>query len=282
MKRNKWVFLLDAGLFLGVCGLESKVLTGVPAHEWLGTVFAVALLVHLLLQWPWVESQFRRLFSPGAIRARINYFLNAAIFICMAAAMVSGFMISEYVLPRNGRQLDDSIAWHTIHGNTGHAIMFLAGLHVALNWDWIVAAIRGRAKTRPALEVSVRRLARTRRHFWYGDLRRLGVLLFVTGLVAIGTFGMQRVLIASGWTENDAYAATRRATENGAMPLPPRSASTENRTMGAIVSDSLHQGRFVYDSRHPSLSHGYPAFIATIVIVCVMAVAGRKVLKLRL
>ncbi len=283
MNRNRRILWLDIGLFLAVCALESKILTGVPAHEWLGALFALTIVIHLLLQWSWVELQFRRLFTRGALRARFNYFLNTAIFLCTIAAIVSGFMISEYVLPISGRQLNDSFAWHTIHGNTGHAIMFLAGLHLALNWDWVVATVRGRLKARPALEGPGLAVPSARRLVTFRNIRRLGVLILVSGVVAVGTYGFKRALIEGEFVDNDAYAVTRRATVSGALPLPtePESANRPARRED-LQPDTLRRGRLLLDARHPSFRHGYPAFVATVVIIGLMTVVGRKVLRIRL
>ena len=68
-------------------------------HEWLGVILVAALIVHLLLQWLWIASATGQLRAPRTPRIRINYSLNALLFVMMIFALASGFVISRAVLP---------------------------------------------------------------------------------------------------------------------------------------------------------------------------------------
>jgi hypothetical protein len=141
MNWNETLLVLDTALLISVCLLEAVTLTGLPAHEWLAVVFVAMLLVHILLQWPWISSRTRRLLAPRTGRTRLNYCLNLGLFIVMVATIVSGIMISEVVFPAAGRPNIGGI-WRSLHGFTTNLVVLFVGLHLGLNGDWILAAVR--------------------------------------------------------------------------------------------------------------------------------------------
>jgi cytochrome b561 len=137
MTRDRFSLWLDVALLPTVCALEVTILTGLPVHEWLGVALTVGLLVHLLLQWPWIASRTRRLAQPGSARTRINYLINLSLFVSMVATLYSGFMISRNVLPALGLDASHDRRWGRLHGFSSSAILILVGLHLALNWSWV-------------------------------------------------------------------------------------------------------------------------------------------------
>ena len=103
--------------------------------------FAAALVVHVLLQWTWITARLGRLVRPGAGRARVNVLLNLALFIAMAATIASGVMISEVAVPAVATPGAAS-PWRGFHGTATNFVVVLVGLHIAINIDWIVPAVR--------------------------------------------------------------------------------------------------------------------------------------------
>lgn len=144
--RLQLVFGLDAALLISVCALERVPFTGLTLHEWLGLAFAAGAMAHVLLSWNWIASTTRKLVSPGSGRARVNYALNFALFACMTATVFSGVLISQAAIPAlAGKPPSDPIAnfaWEDIHDRLSDMVVILAGLHLAINWNWSVAAAR--------------------------------------------------------------------------------------------------------------------------------------------
>ncbi len=259
---------LDAGLLLAVCLLEAKRLTGIPLHEWIGVGITAMIVVHLLLQWPWIESKARQMFAPGAIRTRVNYALNVVLFATMTVAVVSGVMISQFVVPLARDDTSLYLAWRELHGTSGHLLMFLAGLHLALNWDWVVAVLRGRMRVRPAAEAREEEPRAVRPVATVVDtmIRRVAILC-----IAVGAIG------GIAYAFNTAIVASRIAT-----PQDPKIRQLIAAEMNPRHADRTNLPRLVPDPRYPSLSFGLPAFAVTCGIVGVMTLVGRKVLRLRL
>jgi hypothetical protein len=114
--------------------------SGIAIHEWLTTAALVALVAHLLLSWDWIVQTTQRFIGKTSTQARINYILNWLLFIDGTVIMLSGFMISESLLPALGITLPHSFAWRSLHDLSANLFLLLLGLHTALHWSWIVDA----------------------------------------------------------------------------------------------------------------------------------------------
>jgi len=144
--RLKAAFWLDVALLISVCALEQIPFTGAIVHEWLGLAFGAMIVVHLLFAWTWIASQTRQLFPVQSGRRLINYVLNLCLFACVTAVIFSGIMISQEAIPALTKKKRTAIRsdspWGYIHDQGSNLVVALAGLHLALNWDWAIAAGR--------------------------------------------------------------------------------------------------------------------------------------------
>lgn len=143
LRRLKLAVWLDLTLLVSVCALQTVGFTGLVVHEWLGLAMVGMVLCHLLFAWSWIASQSRRLFTLESLRARINYLLNLSLFACVIAAIFSGILISQKAIPAlTGTQPAPDMDWHwdTLHNYFSSTVLILAGLHLAMNWDWVIAA----------------------------------------------------------------------------------------------------------------------------------------------
>ncbi len=129
---------LDVTLFLSICLLETVPFTGLLLHEWLGIALAALVVTHLQLSWSWI-SGFSR-FAVRSPRSLVNYFLNLGLFASVSVAIASGILVSQHVIPAFSRSSNP--AWHSVHDSVSNAVVILAGLHLAMNWDWIAATSR--------------------------------------------------------------------------------------------------------------------------------------------
>jgi hypothetical protein len=139
---TKTNLLLDLGI-LGafLVALEPK-LTGVAIHEWLSLAFAGTLIVHLLLHWKWVVSITKQFFKKLLHVSRLQLVLDTLLFVAFTTVMTSGLMISKTILPTLGIQLDHNQTFRSLHSLSADATLLLVGLHFALNWNWVVNAVK--------------------------------------------------------------------------------------------------------------------------------------------
>lgn len=143
--RLKTTFWLDVALVVSVCVLQTVRFTGLVLHEWLGLAVILMALAHLLFSWSWIATQSRRFFTLQTARERINYLLNLVLFAVVTAAIFSGILISQKAIPAlTGAKAAIGMDWRWdwLHTQFGGAVLMFAGLHVAINLDWLFAAVR--------------------------------------------------------------------------------------------------------------------------------------------
>lgn len=141
--RLKTAFWLDMALFVSVAALQEVPFTGLVLHEWLGIGMIGMVFAHLLLSWSWIASQSRRFFARQSLRGRINYVLNLVFFVILTAVIFTGILISQKAVPLvagTKAALDPEWRWDWIHNRFSTLVLIVAGLHVAINWDWVLAA----------------------------------------------------------------------------------------------------------------------------------------------
>jgi cytochrome b len=141
--RLKVTFCLDVAMLISICALQTVRFTGLVLHEWLGLAMVAMVLAHLLFAWSWIASQTRRLFTLPSIRARINYLLNLSLFAALTAVIFSGMLISQKAIPTlTGMKAPPAMDWRwdTLHNQFSDIVLMLAGFHLAINWEWTLAA----------------------------------------------------------------------------------------------------------------------------------------------
>lgn len=141
--RLKITFWLDVTLLVLICALQTVRFTGLVLHEWLGLAVVGLVLAHLLFAWSWLSSHSRRLFTLKSVRARINYLVNLGLFAAVIAAIYSGILISQKAVPTlTGSKAapDMDWRWDTLHVRFSWYVILLAGFHLAINWEWVLAA----------------------------------------------------------------------------------------------------------------------------------------------
>jgi hypothetical protein len=181
--RARYYLILDVIMLILVCVLEALSLTGLAWHEWLGFALCLIVFLHVTLQWRWFVTEFRRLSIRGAYRARVNSVLNYLLFIGMVAVLVSGVLISNQVAPLIGNALGRPRVWSELHGWLNFTLVVLVALHLALNWDWVLGVLRGRA-------VALARVPAVPTFIWRG-----AIVLFATCLVAAAAYATMAAMM---------------------------------------------------------------------------------------
>ncbi len=140
--QTKFKLWIDVAILIGFLITMEPRSSGLTIHEWLATSLIAVLIVHLLLSWDWIVQITRRFIGRVNRQSRINYILNWSLFIDGTVIMLSGFMISESLLPALGIHLPRNFAWRGLHDLSANLFLVLLGLHTALHWNWIVDAFK--------------------------------------------------------------------------------------------------------------------------------------------
>lgn len=137
--RSRLQLYVDVLLLAVLLLLFSPRLAGLPVHEWLGIALVGAVLVHLLLSWRWISASTQRFAVRSDWRGRVNYVLNCLLFVLIFIAITSGVVISAVALPAFGVRTINDRSWRALHNLTLNWTLLVIGLHVAMNWQPIVA-----------------------------------------------------------------------------------------------------------------------------------------------
>ncbi|MCU1399513.1 MAG: hypothetical protein JWN62_2622 [Acidimicrobiales bacterium] len=140
--RTRLDFWLDSVLLVAFALDYSFQFTGLSIHEWIGLGFGIALLVHITLHWEWVLRTTKRLFGRLAGRERIRWIVDFALLFVMTLCVASGVLISRSALPALGIRPAAGAFWTGLHTTSADVTVALVGLHVALNWRWILTVGR--------------------------------------------------------------------------------------------------------------------------------------------
>lgn len=140
--KTKTNLLVDSAIFAAFLAAMEPGLTGIAIHEWLSLALAATILVHLVLHWDWIVEVGRKYFSKLFHESRLNFIVNVALLIAYVLVMLSGILISRSVVSVLGIQLTESPEWRFLHSLSANASLLLTGLHFALHWKWIAAAVK--------------------------------------------------------------------------------------------------------------------------------------------
>src|ERR1041385_3621509 len=141
MRRARFLFWLDVALLLLLAPLEEPVTTGLAGHEWVSIAFAALLALHLLVNWRWITAALGR-YRTASRRAQFNAWLNGTLYVLMVLTIFSGLMVSRFVVPALGLSASTLQLWHPLHTVIASVTLAVVGLHLALNLDWILGALR--------------------------------------------------------------------------------------------------------------------------------------------
>jgi hypothetical protein len=255
MTKRKALMLLDSSMLLSFLVLMAWRLSGITAHEWIGLATIALILSHLIVHWGWVESSITRVVKRQRGGRLVALLLNAALFVSMGTALISGVVISKVVLPNNLLP-GDYLQWHGLHNATASIAVVVVGLHIALNWDRIRGGFRHllTASRRPP-----NRVTRAWRLSSGVVLRQSASVLALSGLLIVAVWGMTRI-----------------------FPSHPRVLMRFPDGHTALVAPPAAIARVRTGTTSPHPSQGGGAFLGTLAAVSITAVIGRRVLKLRL
>ena len=138
---TKTNLILDVTIFIAFLVAANPALSGLPIHEWLSLAFVAAIVTHLLFHWKWIVNVTTQFFRKLFHESRLNYVVDVLFFIMMTAAIFTGFMVSQTILPIFGIHMPEHSVWGTLHHQTSDLSVLLLGLHFALHWKWIVNAV---------------------------------------------------------------------------------------------------------------------------------------------
>lgn len=142
MAKIKTNLLVDFIILVSFLIAFEPALTGIAIHEWFSLALAATMIVHILLHWRWVVSVTTQFVKRLLHSSRLNYLVDAAVFIAFTIVMFSGLLISESIFRTIGLQPLRDPFWRLLHARSADAALILIGVHFALHWNWIVGSLK--------------------------------------------------------------------------------------------------------------------------------------------
>lgn len=141
-RHTRFDFWLDVVLFLAFTIDFAVEFTGLTVHEWLGAIFGVALIAHLVSHWDWVVKTTRKLVAKHPGREKLKWVVDLGVLGLMAWTIASGIVISVKMLPALGFTGAQDSFFRNLHSFAADASVVAVGVHVALSWSWVMSVGR--------------------------------------------------------------------------------------------------------------------------------------------
>ncbi len=134
--------LVDLVIFVAFLVTFEVRLTGETIHEWLGLALAGTIIVHLLFHWRWLVAVTTRFLHQLFHASRLNYVVDAVLFVSFTVMMFSGLMISRAILPALGLEAPHEFIWRFLHARSADLALILLAVHFGLHWKWMLDVVR--------------------------------------------------------------------------------------------------------------------------------------------
>ncbi|WP_440874189.1 DUF4405 domain-containing protein [Thalassotalea sp. PLHSN55] len=135
---HKTRYVMDAILLFSFAIVSAPQATGLPLHEWLSVLFVAPFFIHLLLHWDWIKQSALKFVTKISARERFTIVWDYLLYLTMLLAFISGFLVSVALLPAININIDIQDFWSKLHHDSATLLMPMLGIHLALNWHWIV------------------------------------------------------------------------------------------------------------------------------------------------
>jgi len=135
MKMNWFKLLLDVGMGVLLFTLFSTRVAGLAFHEITGLVLFGMVVTHLILNWRWIWTFTKKLFSKNIpFKTRFGYILNILLIMSFTMIIVTGIMISKTILVGILPRVADAQVMHYFFSALSLVIVWI---HTGLHWDFI-------------------------------------------------------------------------------------------------------------------------------------------------
>jgi len=141
MKKLTAKIIFDIILAVLLIILMIYSLTGAYWHEILGLVFAGLFVIHILYNIPLLKRTCPKLFTKSGRSITVKYILDLALLFFMMLTILSGILISKFVLTSDPFTAYDIPLWTWIHSWSAYLTLIIISVHIGLHWKMAMAVI---------------------------------------------------------------------------------------------------------------------------------------------
>ncbi len=122
--------------------------TGEMAHEWIGMVMTVLVIIHQILNRKWYSALIKGKYNPYR---SITSILNILLLLCFALTAFCGMFMSSYAVPFLYGMAPVSFV-RRMHLSMSHWAFVLMGLHFGIHIPAMTAGLRLKDKTKTVID----------------------------------------------------------------------------------------------------------------------------------
>lgn len=109
-------------------------------HEIGGLFVCILFLIHKLLNWKWIVTVSKRIFSNKlSFKLRFGYIITFLLLISVLLIIISGIFIFKTIF---AGFFVSSINWKSIHYFSAACSLVLVGIHLGLNWGFVMGIFK--------------------------------------------------------------------------------------------------------------------------------------------
>jgi hypothetical protein len=132
--RSKVNFWFNLALLTILLSTITSAFVDIHLHKWLGGSMAIAVFIHLILHWRWIEAVSTRFLQKMPFQLRLQAVLNVLILTVFLLLILSGAVVALIYAPG------------VTHFHEVCSFIFLALmlLHLTFNWKWLASKVKCR------------------------------------------------------------------------------------------------------------------------------------------
>ena len=143
-KSNSKRKIVDAAMTVVLLFLMAYQVTGEMAHEWIGVIMTILVIVHQILNRRWYSALFKGRYNPYR---SLTTALNILLVLCFAMTAFCGMSMSGYAVPFMYGLAPVSFV-RRMHLSMSHWAFVLMGLHLGMHIPAMAAGLKWSDRTR--------------------------------------------------------------------------------------------------------------------------------------
>ena len=132
--RTKANFWFDLALLTILLSAITSAFANIHLHKWLGGGMAIAVLIHLILHWRWIQAISKQFLNKMPFQLWLKAILNILSLAVFLLLILSGAVVALIYAPG------------VTHFHEMCFLNFLALMlfHLTLNWKWLASKVKYR------------------------------------------------------------------------------------------------------------------------------------------
>jgi hypothetical protein len=132
-------FIIDALAAAVYLVAANPAITGLAVHEWISLGVILVFLIHCTMHYDWVVATVKKHVDKASVAHLV---LDSATLIVFVVCVVSGLLVSRYLLPLLGFVAPGYFFWSPVHSLSAKMLLALLLVHLVVHGKWFAALFK--------------------------------------------------------------------------------------------------------------------------------------------